>query len=68
MFTNLALNYFDDLPDLIVRPLQNSWMDAPDDVFFKAGKMTRDKRKLLTRLTIRRAARKPFAKVLSMLI
>ena len=41
-----------------------SWMDAPDDVFFKATIQTKRLRKRLPVLQLRRVARKPFKTVL----
>jgi len=43
-----------------------SWMDAPDDVFYKATPNTKKLRKKIAVVQIRRAARKPFKKVLSL--
>merc|ERR1712226_1165595 len=43
-----------------------SWMDAPDDVFYKATPTTKKLRKKIAVVQIRRAARKPFKKVLSL--
>jgi len=42
-----------------------SWQDAPDDLFFKANKQAKKMRKHLSTVSLRRAARKPFRKVLS---
>ena len=42
-----------------------SWMDAPDDVFYKATPQTKKWRKRLPVVQLRRAARKPFKKVLT---
>ncbi|XP_040569391.1 metastasis-associated protein MTA3 [Lepeophtheirus salmonis] len=42
-----------------------SWMDAPDDVFYKATITTKKLRKRLPVVQLRRAARKPFKKVIS---
>ena len=43
-----------------------SWMDAPDDVFYKATPTTKKLRKKIAVVQIRRAARKPFKRVLSL--
>lgn len=43
-----------------------SWMDAPDDVFFKASPTTKKLRKKLPTIQLRRAARKPFKTVISL--
>lgn len=43
-----------------------SWMDAPDDVYYKATANTKKLRKRLPVVQLRRAARKPFKKVLSL--
>jgi hypothetical protein len=43
-----------------------SWMDAPDDVYYKATATTKRIRKRLPIVQLRRAARKPFKKVLSL--
>lgn len=43
-----------------------SWMDAPDDVFYKATQSTKRWRKRMPVSQLRRAARKPFKKVLVM--
>ena len=42
-----------------------SWMDAPDDVYYKATAKTKKLRKKLPTVQLRRAARKPFKKVIS---
>eukprot|EP00096_Caligus_rogercresseyi_P001919 TRINITY_DN1340_c0_g1_i1.p1 TRINITY_DN1340_c0_g1~~TRINITY_DN1340_c0_g1_i1.p1 ORF type:complete len:757 (-),score=227.03 TRINITY_DN1340_c0_g1_i1:1076-3013(-) len=42
-----------------------SWMDAPDDVFYKATHSTKKLRKKMPVVQLRRAARKPFKKVIS---
>ncbi len=42
-----------------------SWMDAPDDVYYKATAQTKKYRKKLPVVQLRRAARKPFKKVIS---
>lgn len=42
-----------------------SWMDAPDDVYYKATASTKKIRKRLPVVQLRRAARKPFKKVIS---
>lgn len=42
-----------------------SWMDAPDDVFYKATAVTKRMRKKFSTLTLRRAARKPFKRCLA---
>jgi len=42
-----------------------SWMDAPDDVFYKATTTTKRWRKRMPVVQLRRAARKPFKKVLT---
>jgi len=41
-----------------------SWQDAPDDLFYKAGAKTKKTRKQLTVAAIRKAARKPFRRIL----
>ena len=41
-----------------------SWQDAPDDLFYKAGAKTKKMRKQLTVAAIRKAARKPFRRIL----
>ena len=43
-----------------------SWVDAPDDVFFKASLSTKKLRKRLPTVQLRRAARKPFKKVITL--
>lgn len=43
-----------------------SWMDAPDDVFFKASGPIKKIRKRLPVVQLRRAARKPFKRVLTL--
>jgi len=43
-----------------------SWMDAPDDVYYKATAVTKKLRKRLPVVQLRRAARKPFKKVISL--
>ncbi len=43
-----------------------SWVDAPDDVFFKASLSTKKLRKRLPTIQLRRAARKPFKKVITL--
>lgn len=43
-----------------------SWMDAPDDVYYKATASTKKLRKRLPVVQLRRAARKPFKKVISL--
>lgn len=43
-----------------------SWMDAPDDVYFKASPVVKKMRKKLPILQLRHAARKPFKKVISL--
>lgn len=43
-----------------------SWMDAPDDVFFKASVVIKKVRKRLPVVQLRRAARKPFKKVITL--
>ena len=43
-----------------------SWMDAPDDVYYKATANTKRMRKRLPIVQLRRAARKPFKKVLTL--
>lgn len=43
-----------------------SWMDAPDDVYYKATPSTKKLRKRLPVVQLRRAARKPFKKVISL--
>jgi len=43
-----------------------SWMDAPDDLYFKASPSAKKVRKKLTTPALRRAARKPFKKVLTL--
>ena len=43
-----------------------SWMDAPDDVFYKATPSTKRWRKRMPVTQLRRAARKPFKKVLTL--
>jgi len=40
-----------------------SWQDAPDDLFYRAGANTKKMRKMMTVATIRRAARKPFRRL-----
>ncbi|BES90078.1 metastasis-associated protein [Nesidiocoris tenuis] len=40
-----------------------SWMDAPDDVYFKSTTITKKVRKQLTAVQLRRAARKPWRKL-----
>ena len=42
-----------------------SWMDAPDDVYYKATPQTKKFRKRLPVVQLRRAARKPFKRVIS---
>jgi metastasis-associated protein MTA len=42
-----------------------SWMDAPDDVYYKATAITKKLRKKLPVVQLRRAARKPFKKVIT---
>lgn len=42
-----------------------SWMDAPDDVYYKATPQTKKYRKKLPVAQLRRAARKPFKKVIT---
>ena len=42
-----------------------SWMDAPDDVYYKATANTKKLRKRLPVVQLRRAARKPFKKVIT---
>lgn len=41
-----------------------SWQDAPDDLFYRASPHTKKMRKQMTALFLRRAARKPFRKVI----
>ncbi len=41
-------------------------MDAPDDVYYKATSKTKTLRKKMPVVQLRRAARKPFKKVLSL--
>jgi len=41
-----------------------SWQDAPDDLFYRAGAKTKKTRKQLTVAAMRRAARKPFRRIL----
>merc|ERR1739842_241167 len=41
-----------------------SWQDAPDDLFYRAGAKTKKTRKQLTVAAIRKAARKPFRRIL----
>jgi len=41
-----------------------SWQDAPDDLFFRAGTTTKKTRNQLTVAAIRRAARRPFRRVM----
>ncbi len=43
-----------------------SWMDAPDDVYYKATANTKRVRKRFPVQQIRRAARKPFKLVLTL--
>ena len=43
-----------------------SWMDAPDDVYYRATASTKRLRKRLPVQQLRRAARKPFKKVLTL--
>ena len=43
-----------------------SWMDAPDDVYYKATADTKKIRKRMPVVQLRRAARKPFKRVLSL--
>jgi metastasis-associated protein MTA len=43
-----------------------SWMDAPDDVYYKATAVTKKLRKGLSTVALRKAARKPFKKVLKL--
>lgn len=43
-----------------------SWMDAPDDVYYKATASTKKLRKRLPVVQLRRAARKPFKKVIQL--
>merc|ERR1712111_12759 len=43
-----------------------SWMDAPDDVYYKSTPVTKKLRKRLPVVHLRRAARKPFKKVISL--
>ncbi|KAL1110311.1 hypothetical protein AAG570_007844 [Ranatra chinensis] len=40
-----------------------SWMDAPDDVYFKSTEITKRVRRHLTAVELRRAARKPWRKL-----
>merc|ERR1719266_2608136 len=42
-----------------------SWMDAPDDVYYKATANTKKLRKRLPVVQLRRAARKPFKRVIT---
>ncbi|XP_077299742.1 metastasis associated 1-like [Arctopsyche grandis] len=37
-----------------------SWMDAPDDLYFRATEQTKVRRRMLTSVELRRAARKPW--------
>lgn len=41
-----------------------SWQDAPDDLFYRAGTETKKTRKQLTVAAIRKAARKPFRRIM----
>lgn len=41
-----------------------SWQDAPDDLFYRASPFTKKTRKQLTVAAIRRAARKPFRRIM----
>jgi len=41
-----------------------SWQDAPDDLFYRAGPATKKTRKQLTTVAIRKAARKPFRRLM----
>jgi len=41
-----------------------SWQDAPDDLFYRAGGPTKKARKRLSMAAIRRAARKPFRRIM----
>jgi len=41
-----------------------SWQDAPDDLFYRAGAKTKKTRKQLTVAPIRKAARKPFRRLM----
>jgi len=41
-----------------------SWQDAPDDLFYRASPQTKKTRKQLTVAAIRRAARKPFRRIM----
>jgi len=41
-----------------------SWQDAPDDLFYRASPTTKKTRKQLTVAAIRRAARKPFRRIM----
>jgi len=41
-----------------------SWQDAPDDLFYRASPQTKKTRKQLTVAAIRRAARKPFRRLM----
>ncbi len=43
-----------------------SWMDAPDDVYYKATKNTKKLRRALSTRTLRKAARKPFRATLKL--
>ena len=43
-----------------------SWMDAPDDVYYKSTAVTKKLRKRLPVVSLRRAARKPFKKVITL--
>lgn len=43
-----------------------SWMDAPDDVFYKATAKTKKLRKKMTVQALRKAARKPFKRELQL--
>ncbi|XP_014258556.1 metastasis-associated protein MTA3 isoform X2 [Cimex lectularius] len=40
-----------------------SWMDAPDDVYFRSTELTKKVRRQLTGIQLRRAARKPWRKL-----
>ena len=43
-----------------------SWMDAPDDVYYKATPVTKRLRKGMPAGALKKAARKPFKKVLKL--
>ena len=63
--TDLPSNVIKTITKLIF-PQVISWMDAPDDVYYKATPVTKRLRKGLPTGTLKKAARKPFKKVLKL--